>query len=52
VVASHKGLNTRGAPAGVANSVNATVVESIVLLMIVNVVLTQLYTLIFPRATL
>ncbi|WP_370063381.1 MlaE family ABC transporter permease [Mycobacterium sp. MAA66] len=52
IVASHKGLNTRGGPAGVANSVNAAVVESILLLMTVNVVLTQLYILIFPRATL
>lgn len=52
VVACQKGLSTRGGPAGVANSVNAAVVESILLLMMVNVVLSQLYILIFPRATL
>lgn len=49
IVACHKGLTTRGGPAGVANSVNATVVASILLLMVVNVVLTQLYVLMFPR---
>ncbi len=49
IVACHKGLNTRGGPAGVANSVNATVVASIILLMVVNVGFTQLYVLLFPR---
>jgi phospholipid/cholesterol/gamma-HCH transport system permease protein len=52
IVGCHKGLDTRGGPAGVANSVNAAVVESILLLMIVNVVMSQLYILLFPRATL
>lgn len=51
VVSCHKGLSTRGGPAGVANSVNAAVVESILLLMIVNVVMTQLYIIVFPRAS-
>lgn len=49
VVACQKGLSTSGGPAGVANSVNATVVASILLLMIVNVAFTQLYVLLFPR---
>lgn len=52
VVCCHKGLDTRGGPAGVANSVNAAVVESVLLLMIVNVVMSQLYVIVFPRATL
>lgn len=52
VVSCHKGLSTRGGPAGVANSVNAAVVESILLLMVVNVVMSQLYILIFPRTSL
>ncbi|MED5813333.1 ABC transporter permease [Mycolicibacterium sp. 050232] len=52
VVACHKGLDTRGGPAGVANSVNAAVVESILLLMIVNVAMSQAYLLLFPRASL
>ncbi|QZY47014.1 MlaE family ABC transporter permease [Mycolicibacterium austroafricanum] len=49
IVCCHKGLSTRGGPAGVANSVNAAVVEAILLLMVVNVVMTQLYVLVFPR---
>lgn len=52
VVACQKGLDTRGGPAGVANSVNAAVVESVLLLMIVNVLMSQLYVMIFPRQTL
>nr|WP_239476752.1 ABC transporter permease [Nocardia arizonensis] len=49
VVACQKGLTTKGGPAGVANSVNSTVVASILLLMIVNVGFTQMYVLLFPR---
>lgn len=52
VVACDKGLTTTGGPAGVANSVNATVVASIVLLMVTNVVFTQMYVLLFPKAAL
>lgn len=52
IVACHKGLSTRGGPAGVANSVNAAVVEAILLLMTVNILMTQLYVLLFPRTTL
>jgi len=52
IVGCHKGLATRGGPAGVANSVNAAVVESILLLMIVNVVMSELYVIVFPRQTL
>lgn len=49
VVACEKGLTTKGGPAGVANSVNSTVVSSILLLMIVNVLFTQVYMMLFPR---
>ena len=49
VVACEKGLNTKGGPAGVANAVNSTVVSSILLLMLVNVLFTQLSMLLFPR---
>ncbi len=52
IVACDKGLSTKGGPAGVANSVNATVVASILLLMITNVVFTQMYVLLFPKAAL
>ncbi|WP_420750526.1 MlaE family ABC transporter permease [Rhodococcus sp. O3] len=51
IVACQKGLSTHGGPAGVANSVNSTVVGSIMLLMVVNVLFTQLYVIAFPRAS-
>jgi phospholipid/cholesterol/gamma-HCH transport system permease protein len=49
VVSCQKGLSTKGGPTGVANSVNAAVVESILVLMIVNVAVSQLYAMLFPR---
>ncbi|MET8653064.1 MlaE family ABC transporter permease [Nocardia aurea] len=49
VVACEKGLSTKGGPAGVANSVNSTVVSSILLLMTINVVVTQLAMILLPR---
>lgn len=52
IVSCQKGLDTRGGPAGVANSVNAAVVESILLLMFVNVLMSQLYVIVFPRQAL
>ncbi len=53
IVSSQKGLSTKGGPpTGVANSVNAAVVESILILMIVNVAISQLYNMLFPRVGL
>ncbi|BBX09915.1 MlaE family ABC transporter permease [Mycolicibacterium aichiense] len=52
IVSSQKGLSTKGGPTGVANSVNAAVVESILILMVVNVVISQLYNMLFPRVGL
>ncbi|MGB2923424.1 MAG: ABC transporter permease [Mycobacterium sp.] len=52
IVSCQKGLNTTGGPAGVANSVNAAVVEATLLLMIVNVAMSQFYLLLFPKASL
>nr|WP_235678064.1 ABC transporter permease [Mycolicibacterium sarraceniae] len=52
IVSSQKGLSTQGGPTGVANSVNAAVVESILILMIVNVAISQLYNMLFPRVGL
>lgn len=52
VVASQKGLSTKGGPTGVANSVNAAVVEAVLLLMLVNVAISQLYILLSPRTGL
>ncbi|TGD85184.1 ABC transporter permease [Mycolicibacterium sp. CH28] len=52
VVASQKGLSTKGGPTGVANSVNAAVVEAILVLMIVNVAISQLDVMLSPRTGL
>jgi phospholipid/cholesterol/gamma-HCH transport system permease protein len=52
VVACEKGLSVRGGPAGVASSVNAAVVESVLVLMIINVVVSELYVELFPRSSL
>ncbi|MCV7191824.1 MlaE family ABC transporter permease [Mycolicibacterium brumae] len=52
IVCCQKGLATKGGPTGVANSVNAAVVESILVLMVVNVAISQLYIMIFPRTGL
>lgn len=52
VVACEKGLSTRGGSIGVANSVNSSVVESILLLMIVNVAISQMYLILFPKTGL
>ncbi|MEZ0367251.1 MlaE family ABC transporter permease [Mycobacterium sp. pUA109] len=52
IISCQKGLATHGGPAGVANSVNAAVVEAVLLLMIVDVAMSQLYVIVFPRYTL
>ncbi|MEZ0365606.1 MULTISPECIES: MlaE family ABC transporter permease [Mycobacterium] len=52
IVACQKGLSTKGGPTGVADSVNAAVVEAILLLMMVNVGISQLYNVLFPRTGL
>jgi phospholipid/cholesterol/gamma-HCH transport system permease protein len=52
VVSCQKGLSTRGGPTGVADSVNAAVVEAILVLMLVNVGISQLYETLFPRTGL
>lgn len=52
VVAAQKGLSTRGGPTGVANSVNASVVEAVLVLMIVNVAVSLIYILLVPRTGL
>jgi len=49
IVACDKGLRTKGGPAGVANSVNAAVVESILVLMLLNVMISQVYVLMVPQ---
>ncbi|NNH68546.1 ABC transporter permease [Nocardia uniformis] len=51
IVSCYKGLDAEGGASGVANSVNAAVVQSILLLMVVNVVLSQMYLILFPKAS-
>ncbi len=52
MVSRHQGLDTRRGPIGAANSVNAAVVEVILLLTIVSVTMSQLYFVLFSRAGL
>jgi phospholipid/cholesterol/gamma-HCH transport system permease protein len=52
VVSCEKGLSARGGSAGVASSVNAAVVESVLVLMMVNVVVSELHIVLFPRTGL
>jgi phospholipid/cholesterol/gamma-HCH transport system permease protein len=52
IVSCEKGLTTSGGSMAVANSVNAAVVESILLLMLVNVAISQMYIIFFPQTGL
>ncbi|MFE3544756.1 MlaE family ABC transporter permease [Nocardia sp. NPDC059177] len=48
IIACDIGLNTKGGPGGVANSVNSAVVTSALMLFATNVIITQLYNSFFP----
>ncbi|MFR9753696.1 MlaE family ABC transporter permease [Nocardia sp. 004] len=48
IIACDTGLNTRGGPGGVANSVNSAVVSSAIMLFGVNVIITQVYNALLP----
>lgn len=48
-VGCYKGLSASGGPKGVANAVNAAVVLAVILLFVVNVVITQVDTVLFPQ---
>ena len=48
IVAAHKGLSASGGPKGVADAVNQAVVLSVILLAVVNVVITQVYSMLSP----
>jgi phospholipid/cholesterol/gamma-HCH transport system permease protein len=52
IVSCEKGLATHGGSIGVANAVNAAVVEAILLMMIVNVAISQMYLILFPKTGL
>ncbi|WP_068269350.1 MlaE family ABC transporter permease [Aldersonia kunmingensis] len=48
IIACDTGLNTRGGPGGVANSVNSAVVTTAIMLFAVNIIITQVYNTFFP----
>ncbi len=48
IIACDLGLNAKGGPGGVANSVNAAVVQSALMLFGINVIATQIYNTLFP----
>lgn len=48
IIACDCGLNTKGGPGGVANSVNSAVVSSAIVLFAANIALTQIYNTLFP----
>ena len=48
IVAAHKGLSASGGPKGVADAVNQAVVLSVILLAVVNVAITQAYSMLSP----
>ncbi|MGV9680321.1 MlaE family ABC transporter permease [Nocardia sp. NPDC003482] len=48
IIASYHGLHARGGPSGVANAVNASVVQSALILFGTNVVISQIYNTLVP----
>ncbi|WP_442943038.1 MlaE family ABC transporter permease [Nocardia sp. NBC_01503] len=52
IIACDCGLNTKGGPGGVANSVNSAVVSSAIILFGTNVIITQIYNTILPSKVL
>ncbi|WP_229051366.1 ABC transporter permease [Aeromicrobium sp. Leaf350] len=48
VIAAHKGLNAKGGPKGVADAVNQCVVIAVIVLAVVNVAITQGYSMLVP----
>ncbi|MFG1789881.1 MlaE family ABC transporter permease [Nocardia sp. NPDC049149] len=52
IIACDIGLHTRGGPGGVANSVNAAVVNSALMLFATNIIITQVYNTLFPAKVL
>jgi phospholipid/cholesterol/gamma-HCH transport system permease protein len=48
IVATYRGVNARGGPAGVGNGVNESVIISFVLLFVANAILTAVYYQLVP----
>ncbi|OBH11066.1 ABC transporter permease [Mycobacterium sp. E1747] len=50
VISSMRGMEAKGGPRGVADAVNAAVVINVVLILLANLVITQIQTMFFPTA--
>jgi phospholipid/cholesterol/gamma-HCH transport system permease protein len=50
VISSQRGMEAKGGPRGVADAVNASVVLNVILIVVVNLAITQLQTMFFPMA--
>jgi phospholipid/cholesterol/gamma-HCH transport system permease protein len=50
IVSAQRGMEAKGGPRGVADAVNASVVLNVLLIVIVNLAITQLQTMFFPMA--
>lgn len=50
VISCQRGMEAKGGPRGVADAVNASVVLNVLLIVIVNLAITQLQTMFFPMA--
>lgn len=50
VISAQRGMEAKGGPRGVADAVNASVVLNVLLIIIVNLAITQLQTMFFPMA--
>jgi len=50
VISSQRGMEAKGGPRGVADAVNASVVLNVILIIIVNLAITQLQAMFFPMA--
>jgi len=50
IISSQRGMEAKGGPRGVADAVNASVVLNVILIVLVNLAITQLQTMFFPMA--
>jgi phospholipid/cholesterol/gamma-HCH transport system permease protein len=50
IISSMRGMEAKGGPRGVADAVNAAVVINVVLIVVVNLAITQIQTMFSPMA--
>lgn len=50
IISSQRGMEAKGGPRGVADAVNASVVLNVILIIVVNLAITQLQAMFFPMA--